>query len=54
MWESDLVSNLESAELYNSFPDTVAESWYLTDLTELDFLAHPSGNLDNAVLTSMK
>ena len=54
VWESDLVSNLESVDLHNSFPDTVAESWYLTDLTELDFLVYPSGNLDNVVLTSMK
>ena len=54
VWESDLVANLEFVELHDFFPDAVAESWYLTDLTELDFLVYPSGNLDDVVLTSMK
>jgi hypothetical protein len=54
VWESDLVLNLESEELYNFFPDTIAESIYLSDLSDLDFPTYPSGSLDNAVLTSMK
>jgi len=54
VWESDLVLNLESEELYNFSPDTIAESIYLNDLSDLDFPTYPSGSLDNAVLTSMK
>ena len=54
VWESDLVLNLESEELYNFSPDTIAESIYLNDLSDLDFPTYPSGSLDNTVLTSMK
>ncbi|MEC7868817.1 MAG: hypothetical protein VYE00_14350, partial [Candidatus Poribacteria bacterium] len=54
VWESDLVLNLESEELYNFSPETIAESIYLSDLSDLDFPTYPSGGPDNAVLTSMK
>ena len=54
VWESDLVLHLESEELFNFSPDTIAESIYLNDLSDLDFPTYPSGSLDNAVLTSMK
>lgn len=54
VWESDLVLNLESEELYNFSPETIAESIYLRDLSDLDLPTYPSESLDNAILTSMK
>ena len=53
-WESNLVLNLESVELTNLFPDTIAGKDYLTNLSDFDLPTYPSGSLDGAILTSMK
>ena len=54
LWESDFALNLESVEFYNLSSNTITESVYLSDLSDLDLPTYPLESLDGVVLTSVK